>query len=111
MGTSKVELYGMLILSLHPESGELVAASTDRFGTTVAMIAVSHQDSVHRDFWQIRIENRDRNARLGTMQKLLHSLTAGERVKVTGEPYIDSGKNGKIPLVKPTGITVLQHSP
>lgn len=107
-GTSKVELYGVLILSQDPESGELVVAGTDPAGNTSAMIAVSHSDSVHRDFWQIRVENRDRNAKQAVMQKLLHSLTAGETVKVTGEPYIESGPVGKVPVVKPTAIQVVQ---
>lgn len=107
-GASKIELYGMVILSPHPESGELVVASTDEHGTTRAMIAVSHDDSVHRDFWQIKIENRNRNARLAAMQKLLHALTAGETVKVVGEPYIESGRQGKIPVVKPTAIDIVK---
>jgi len=108
-GTSRVELYGTVILSPHPENGELVVASTNENGITCAMIAVAHNDSVHRDFWQIRIENRDRNARLAAMQKRVHSLTAGETVKVVGEPYIESGKNGKMAVVKPTDILVVQH--
>lgn len=107
-GTSRVELYGVLILSPHPESGELVVASSDTAGNTCAMIAVSHDDSVHRDFWQVRVENRDRNAKLAGMQKLLHSLTAGETVKVTGEPYIESGPLGKVPVVKPTAIEIVK---
>lgn len=108
-GASRVELYGKVILSPHPQSGELVVASTDEAGTTCAMIAVSHNDSVHRDFWQIKIENRNRNARLSAMQKALHALTAGETVKVVGEPYIESGKLGKMAVVKPVSIEVVQH--
>src|SRR5690606_30254033 len=54
-GMSRVELYGTVILSPDPESGELVVATTSDCGTTRAMIAVSHDDSVHRDFWQIKI--------------------------------------------------------
>lgn len=106
-GTSRVELYGVLILSPHPESGELVIASSDSDGNTCATMAVSHSDSVHRDFWQIRVENRDRNAKLAGMQRQLHALTAGEKVKVIGEPYIESGPQGKIPVVKPTAIEIV----
>jgi hypothetical protein len=108
-GMSRVELYGTVILSPDPESGELVVATTSDCGTTRAMIAVSHDDSVHRDFWQIKIENKSRNAQLNALQKTLHSLTAGETVKVVGEPYIESGRHGKIPVVKPTDIRVLKR--
>jgi|GEM_PF-1760355 len=110
-GLSRVELYGTVILSPDPKSGELVVATTGECGTTRAMIAVSHSDSVHRDFWQIKIENRERNAQQAALQKLLHSLTAGETVKVVGEPYIESGRYGKIPVVKPTDIQVVKLRP
>jgi len=104
-GKSKVELYGMLINAVNPATGELVNAYTDENGVTYALMAVYHNDTVHRDFWQIKIPNQDRNANLTAMQKLLHSITAGESIKIVGEPYIESNQYGKYPCVKPFTIT------
>lgn len=104
-GKSKIELYGMLINAINPHTGELVNAYTDDDGITYALIAVYHHDTVHRDFWQIKIPNQDRNANLTAMQKMLHATTAGEWLKVIGEPYIESNQLGKYPSVKPFRIT------
>ena len=103
-GKSRVELYGMLINAVHPLTGELVNAYTDECGTTYALMAVYHHDTVHRDFWHIKIQNRDRNPNLTALQKTVHSITAGETIRIIGEPYIESNQFGKYPYVRPFSI-------
>lgn len=95
-----IELVGILIYSVCPKTGELVNAYTDESNATYATIAVSHNDTVLRDFWVIKVANKDNDEYMSSLQKKLLEATANEYIDVIGEPYIEMNPKGKVPIVR-----------